>query len=162
MARKMLDISVVGDKQLQRALNTLSATVARKIVGPVCRATAKNIKPLIAAAAPRDTGKLQAAMAKAKIRSASTRRNMIRIAVLMPTREELGIPQDTGGRRYSYYPMVLEYGSVSRGIAPRRWIRNTTDRATALEHKRMRLAISNGITNEFRKLTRMRQLRKTA
>lgn len=156
MARKMIDISIVGDKQLQRALNALKTTAARKIVSPACRASAKRMKPVLAAAAPRDTGNLAAAMAQAKVRSASNRRNMIRIGVLMPTREELGIPQDAGGKRYGYYPMILEYGDAGRGRAPMRWIRNATDSATALEHKRLRLAIINGITTEFKKRTRRR------
>lgn len=154
--RKMIDISIVGDKQLRRAFLALGVTAGRKIVSPALRRSAKNMKPLLAAAAPRDTGNLQSAMARAKVRSASTRRNMLRIAVLMPTRAELGIPQDAGGRKYAYYPMVLEYGSVKLGIAPMRWIRDTTDWAMALEHKRLRLAIANGVTTEFKKRTRRR------
>lgn len=155
MARKMIDISMVGDRQLRKAFAALKLTAAKKIIRPALRDTAKNVKPLLAAAAPVRTGKLQQEMAKAKIRSASSApRKIIRIGVVMPTRAELGIPLDSGGKKFGYYPIILEYGSAKLGIPPMRWIRDTTDRATPLEHKRLRLAIINGLKTEFRKRTR--------
>lgn len=154
-SRKMIDITMVGDKQLSRAFRTLKLVAAKKIVRPALRQTAKNMVPLLSTAAPVKTGRLKQEMARAKIRSASSApRKIIRIGVIMPTRAELGIPLDTGGRRFGYYPIILEYGVASRGIPPMRWIRDTTDWATPLEHKRLRLVIINGINAEFRKRTR--------
>lgn len=150
---RWFDISMVGDKQLEVAFNTLPMVLEKKIARRAVRATANSMRPKLARAAPVRTGKLRAAMEGALIRAASSKRNMIRDGIMMPTREKLGIPQDTMTRKYAYYPYVLEYGSHSRGIVPRMWIRGTTDREAPSEHARMRRIIQQGVAIEFNRRT---------
>ncbi len=151
--QRWMDISLLGDRALETAFNVLPELLEKKIARKATRETAKSMRPKLARAAPRDTGTLQAEMAKAPVRSQSGKRHVIRIVVLMPTREALGIPQDTLARKYGYYPLVLEYGSISRGILPLMWLRLTTDRETPSEHARMRRIINQGVALAFNKLT---------
>lgn len=122
MPRGVVDISLVGDKELLKKFARLEGTEGRKLVVKAMRNSAKRMKPIIAAATPVKTGKLKAGMAKAKVRSAGSR-SLIRLGLVMPTREELDIPADAKG----YYPFALEYGTEDGRMAPRRFIRGTVD-----------------------------------
>lgn len=152
MARQqILDIKLLGDKQLETAFLQLPILMNKKIARKAVRGSAKGLRPKLAMATPVRTGKLRAAMAAAKVRSASNRRHVIRFGVLMPTREELGIPQDTLVKKYGYYPLILEYGTAH--VSPMMWIRRTADRETLPERARMRRSMQRDVALEFNRRT---------
>ena len=147
MPRGVIDISVIGDKELVKMFERVEAKVGRKFAATAMRNSAKRLRPKIAANTPVDTGKLKAGMARAKVRSASKKRDQIRIGLAMPTRAELGIPADAEG----YYPYVLEYGTSDGRIPPRRFIRGTVDANKDVEWAAIGKEIGAAIEKEARK-----------
>jgi HK97 gp10 family phage protein len=134
-SRKGWDISIVGDKALQRRFNRLSRGVQGKILRKVIRDGAKRAKKrvidnLSGSPVMVQTGETRAAFEKAKIRTASRSRDSIRIGMVTPTPEELGIPQ---GAKH-YYPFAIEYGHVR--AEPRPFIRPAID-----DHRKQEIAI---------------------
>lgn len=106
-----IDISVTGDKELQRILNRLPDKLQKKIARNAIRKSAKRARDRIVANIRKlnliKTGRLLAAFEYAPIRSqSSTPRSLIRIGVGFPYREQLGISPDD---KY-FYPAALEFG----------------------------------------------------
>lgn len=105
---KWLDLSVLGDKELDARLDALERGAAMKAVRPGLRAAMKAILPVILALVPVDTGKLRGG--KWKIRAARRKRGRVGVAILSPTRQDLGIlPTDP-----YYYPAAPELGLEGR------------------------------------------------
>lgn len=105
---KLIDISMLGDKKLQRDLNRLGVKIGKKILRQAMRAEQKTTASLIKQKAPVDTGAhrdhIRVAAAKGQ------RRGYFGITIRTGTREELGIPQSDRG----YYPIVLERGGKKK------------------------------------------------
>ena len=143
-----IDISMFGDKELQRKLNRLAGTKGKTIVNRAMRASAKRLRPLVAAAVPVDEGTLKAAMDKAKIR-ALTRKSSTGVGIALPTREELGISPDD---KY-YYPVLIEYGFTRKGThyPARSFLRAVVDAHTPTEHAQIGRDIGAGIEREAMK-----------
>ncbi len=149
MPQGAIDISVFGDKALERKFARLGPKLEKKIMRPVLRKAAKRIRPAIAQAAPVDTGRLKAALATAPIRSIRSR-TQIRIVVKMPERDALGIPDGAKG----YYPYAIEYGCTKKSgrvVAARSYIRATVDARMDSEHTALRRDIQRGIIKEAKK-----------
>ena len=127
-----IDISILGDKELQKKLDALEKGVAAKAVRPALRKesyrTRKRIVGNIQAEGLIKTGVMVAAYAAAKVKSAG-RRGIIRIGVENPTRAQLGIDADD---QY-YYPYAVEFGHDD--VEPKPFIRPAID-----EHKPQSLA----------------------
>lgn len=137
---KGFDISILGDRALQRKLNQLERKEARKIVSRALRNSAKRVRPEVANRAPVDTGTLRDAMSRAKIRvQKSNVRGGVRLGIVMPSREDLGIAPDDKG----YYPFSLEYGQENAAARP--YIRPTVDRMTPSEHRKIGRDIGKAI-----------------
>lgn len=118
MADKFIDISITGDKKLQRQLGKLDFALQRKIVRAAARKAMAPVRDRAKSYVPRETGELQKSI---KIRS-RTRRGISRIQVVTGTREQLGIDSNTPG----YYPAAVEFGYTSTGgkqIAARPFLR---------------------------------------
>lgn len=103
MAR-FVDISVLGDKALERKLRKLDERVQKKIVRKALRSGAKPVLADAKAYVPIDTGALESEL---KITASRARRGFFGVQVATPPRSILGIGPDDKG----YYPAILEYGS---------------------------------------------------
>lgn len=150
MPRGVIDITVLGDREIERALTRLPEREAPKIVRRAFRDSAKRLRPKIAAATPVDTGRLKRGMAAAKVRSAARKRGEIKVGVVMPTREELGIPPGAT----AYYPYVLEYGSATLGRPPLRFVRGTVDANRESEWRQIGRDIGRHMEAYWRKATK--------
>lgn len=104
-----VDISMLGDKALQRALKRLPIVVERKIVRQAIRKGAKILQAAATANIPRVTGRHTDLLRDVGIKIKAIKRSRGRFGVLImsPTREELDIPADD---KY-YWPAVIEFGS---------------------------------------------------
>jgi len=152
MAKKMIDISILGDKQTARRLHRLVSKVQKRVVGKALRAGGKPVLAATKAKAPVDTGRLKGSL---KLRTARLSRRRKRqgefgMEVRTGTREELGLAPDATG----YYPISQEYGWKLRGggAAPARpYMRPAAD-----ERRREALGIigreiASGVKREARR-----------
>lgn len=145
-----INISMLGDKELEKKLTRLADKAQKKIVRKPIRDASKRAKKRIINNIHKenliDKGNLLAAFSKAKIRSASSNpRKLIRIGVEMPDRSALGISDSAKG----YYPTVLEYGSENSKARP--YIRPAIDEHINKERIIIGKQIGTGIENEFKK-----------
>lgn len=103
-SRGIVDISLLGDKQAQRALAQLRIGTQRKVVKRALRAGAKPVLRRVRAGAEKRTG---AHAANIKLQTFKTKgfRNF-GIQIVTGTREQLGIAPDDP----FYYPAILEFG----------------------------------------------------
>ena len=146
----MIEIGLLGDKNLENMLRQLPNRGQKTAVNKALRASAKRLRPKLAAATPVDQGRLKKAMEKAKIR-AIKRRNQTGVGIALPMRAELGIPADAKG----YYPTAIEYGFYSvragRMIPAQRFIRNTVDTERPTEIPAIGRDLGRAITEQARK-----------
>lgn len=146
MAAPIVDISLIGDKALIKALGKLPGAVQKKVVRQTMRKSLKRVYKAVVAAVPVDTGRLRAAMAAQRVRAGKRSRTSITFSVEMPERDLLGI--DPGSPWF--YAAHVEYGHGT--VAPRSYIRATVNRIEKAEHNLMRLEITRGVEKEFEKM----------
>lgn len=118
MSDRFIDISITGDKELQKKLARLDFALQRTIVRQSARLAMKPVKDRAQSLVPVDSGQLKQSI---KVMS-KTRRGISRISVVTGTRPELGIDPDQKG----YYPAALEFGYKAlngRFIAPKSFLR---------------------------------------
>lgn len=142
MAKPAFDISMIGDKALERKLSRLAATVQKKVVRKAMRDSLKRLKTKIVARAPVRTGALKAALAATKIKPGARSRSRITMTFPLPERALLGIPADAE----FYYPAIVEYGR--KGVPPKSYIRSTVNENEAAELQTMGTDIGKGIERE--------------
>ncbi|MFQ5626654.1 MAG: HK97-gp10 family putative phage morphogenesis protein, partial [Methyloligellaceae bacterium] len=109
-----IDISILGDKELQRMLNDKLPKDAKKAMRKGLRAGARPVLKQAKDTAPKRTGALRRGI---KLRALKRSRKSIGVTVSLPTRESLGIP---AGAKY-YYPAALEFGT--KHIPAKRFLR---------------------------------------
>ena len=105
------DISLLGDKDLQRQFQQLPLVVQRKLLRQSFRAA---LRPVLAAArarAPKLTGRMARTV---RLRALKRRRGQLGLMIISGTREALGIPPE----RRSYYPAHVELGTSQRPAEP--------------------------------------------
>lgn len=109
-AMPMIDISLLGDRALERELARLPRVVQRRVVARAIRAAAYRVRSRIVANIDAGdlilSGRMRAAFSRAKVRQQSHIRALIRIGPIWPTRAELGIAADDPW----YYPTAVEFG----------------------------------------------------
>lgn len=106
-ARKSFNISMVGDRKLQRKLASLRKVVQTPIVRDSMAHAMKPVQEMAQANAPVLTGRLKKSI---KIGSFSAKGGVIGAAVRSGTRRQLRIePSDP-----YYYPAALEYGTAKK------------------------------------------------
>ena len=160
MARPVVDIRLIGDKRLIRALKKLPGVAQKKAVRPGLRRSAKRLKAHVVTNLSGDpvgieSGRWVAATIATPIRAMKRSRVALGVGFAMPTREELGIdPKDKW-----YYPAAVEYGTTERaggrGSVPElRPIRSAVDDHRAQELATIGRDIGTGIEREWRKLNR--------
>lgn len=119
---QVFDITVLGDKKLQGKLDALPRTVQRKLIGrAIKKAGTEVLKPRVLDRVPVDTGALKTAMARQKFKAVKGRRGQLKIAMPLPTREQLDIAP---GAKW-YYPAHVEYGHGN--VPPQSYIRAPVD-----------------------------------
>jgi HK97 gp10 family phage protein len=97
-----------GDKAVIRRLNALPKKLRRKVLSQAMRKGMKIVKASVAAAAPRDTGKLARS---AKVRAGKrTRKGVIMIDVVYLTKDF--------DDKHGYYPAAVQYGDSTRAPDP--------------------------------------------
>lgn len=113
-----VDISILGQKELERALSGVVEKAQKTIVRGALRKEATKVRTRVAGYITRlgliKTGRMLRGYQNAKIKSASKNKNFIRLGIADPTRAELGIPANAKG----YYPYALEYGKHGIGATP--------------------------------------------
>lgn len=132
MPQGFIDISVTGDKELQRLLDDLEKRDARRIVKAATKDGAKYLHQQVLRAIPVHSGVLLALMsrfAKTVVSIKKNRRGFFGYAIQTPPRSDF--PADHPGVQKSseYYPAHLEYGRKDGSVAPHPYIRNTTEEA---------------------------------
>lgn len=143
MASAVIDISMFGDKELERALAKLpTAASQKKTVRPALRDSVKHLRPKIAAASPFLTGHMRETLAKAKIRAVG-KRGILKYGTLQPEDKDDAIAVRAN-----------EYGSVKRGIPPRPFIRPTVDANRQSEFGLIGRQIGKGIEREWARLVK--------
>ena len=153
VAKPAVDITLLGDKSLERMLAALPRVSQKKAVRPALRACAKRLKadllanisgPIIEIR----TGRYRSAMVAERVHALKRIRGLIGVAFDMPTRVALGIsPEDK-----HYYPFALEYGDSRRGLPPKAPIRRTVDEHKDVELRRIGTAVGKDIEKQARKL----------
>ncbi len=111
MATRLVDISVLGDKELQRALNKLEKNTNRRIVRAALKKQAQSVAVGAAMKTPVDTGRLRESIAVAA--ATGLGRGQFGVTVRTGTRKELKI--DT--KDDYYYPAAVEFGQNVHGSA---------------------------------------------
>ena len=97
-----IDISMVGEKELQKKLSKHDLKQQKKIVRSSEAKAMLPVRNKANALCPTDTGKLKSTIK----RKNKTRRGISRSKIVTGKRSELGIPPGTKG----YYPAAIEYG----------------------------------------------------
>lgn len=104
MAKSFIDISVLGAPELQRALDDMKRSAARRIVRESLKKQAGHVAVGAAMLSPVDTGRMRESIHVAN--AVGAKNGYFGASVKTGTREELGIdPKDD-----YYYPAAVEFG----------------------------------------------------
>ena len=103
---KFIDISVLGDRTIQRKIKKLEFNLQKKIVRNALSRAMLPVRDKAKALAPFDTGLLEQSIKRRN----KTRRGFASSRIVTGTRAELGIPLKAKG----YYPAVIEFGTATR------------------------------------------------
>ncbi len=146
-----VDISVLGDKELERKLKRLAGAAQRKVVRQALRANAKRTHQRILGKIQGDpiksrTGRLLAAWKATKPKAGKRSRSRLQVVVPLPDRSVLGLTDDQG-----YYPTALEYGRRDGSMPARPYIRPAVDEKRTEELRQIGRDIGRGIEREARK-----------
>lgn len=144
MAEPIVDISIFGDKALERALGSFEPRVQKKVMRQVIRASAKRNKGHVAGAWEQhaDTGTMARAMQATKVRAGKRSRSSIRVEWPLPVGESKG------------YPLGLIHNAVEYGHprAPAKaYTRRAVNAHTNEEHAEMAKHTGRGVEREARK-----------
>lgn len=99
-----IDLSILGDKVLEKRLKALPLKVQKKILRKAFRSTAKDILSDARIRVPIDTGNLRKSL---RVRALKKAKGRIGVQIETGTREELGIDEND---KY-YYPAAIELGA---------------------------------------------------
>jgi len=153
MAKPAVDISILGDVELERSLAMLPDGVQRKVIRKAMRNTAKRMRSAIVPRVPVLTGRLRKEIKRSSIRAIRRSRTKLGATVALPTREAMGIPANSKW----YYPAILEYGSPKTGLKPIRYFREAVDTSWPAERRILFSEVKTGIesawADEARKIT---------
>lgn len=154
MARPVIDIQVLGVKELGQALARFEPRIQKKVVRRALRESGKRLKDKAlvnwsGGVVTERTGRTVAAMEAERVKPVRTRRG-IRFEWAMPTKAALGIEDD------SYYPFAIEYGYTRTKRAPvvvpaKAPIRRAVNSNMAREHAAMGKEIGKGIEREAKR-----------
>lgn len=136
-----IDISFLGDAELQRKLKRIALQAQRKVVRAALRKSMKQVKERAQALVPVDSGRLRDSIHQ----KSRTKRGISRAFVATGTRQELGIPSDAKG----FYPAVIEYGTRTR--SPQSYLRRALQEKRSAVLSKAASDIGAGIEREAKK-----------
>jgi HK97 gp10 family phage protein len=110
-----VDVSVLGDKELQKKLKRLDIKLQKKIVRNAISRAILPVKHKAKSLVPVESGLLK----KSIKRKTGVKKGIARARIVTGTRIELGIPIDAKG----YYPAAIEFGVPSQGKAAKSFMR---------------------------------------
>lgn len=142
---KFVDISMVGDKELERMFRDLPVKLQTKVVR---QANTKAIRPIlrsVKARVPVLTGVLKRGL-KSRAMKRKRRNSPIGRFLLLPLRADLGIKADDP----YYYPAAVEYGHDN--VAAVRFLRDGFDAAEEEAFGILKKEIGAGVEREAKKL----------
>lgn len=134
-----VDISLVGDKKLQRKFKQLVGTVQKKIARKAMRAGAKIIQQDAKKRVKTKSGRLKKSI---KVKAIKRSRRAIGFLVRTGTRKELQVDENS---QY-YYPAALEYGHG--GVRAFPYLRPALDNNADKALKKIGEVIAQGIREE--------------
>lgn len=162
MAKPFIDISLIGDKAIQAALNELPQKAQKRAVSPALRKSVKRIKVIVEQKLsgipiqPR-TGQLLMGMIATAIKRLPARKHVIGHAIPLPERADVGLADDAD----RYYPAYLEYGydlilhgKLVRHIPPKSFTRATVDERRQREIPAIASDMGKGIEKQWRLLAK--------
>lgn len=106
------DLTLLGDKELDRVLRTFPEKVQTRALRPAVRDGIKIVAKAAKAAMPRASGAMM--RAGFKVRSMKRKKGRVGVRIYTGTREQLGIPEKAKG----YYPFAVETGTAARHATP--------------------------------------------
>lgn len=136
-----IDISFLGDAELQRKLKRIALQAQRKVVRAALRKSMRQVKERAQALVPVDSGRLRDSIHQ----KSRTKRGISRAFVATGTRQELGIPSDAKG----FYPAVIEYGTRTR--SPQSYLRRALQEKRSAVLSKAASDIGAGIEREAKK-----------
>lgn len=145
-----IDISMVGDKALQKKFKRLEGVAQKRVIRKALRASAKRIKARVVAKVSGDpvgvqTGRYRQAIKAGKVKAIPRSRGRIGLGIAMPLRSELGISPDDK----HYFPAALEYGSDTAPARPH--FRPAVDEHKTEELRQIGRDIGDGIEREAKR-----------
>lgn len=149
-----IDISILGDKRLDKMLATLEPKVQKRVLRKTLRASTKRLKvevvtrlagPNVHPLDKRGTGGWMAQQKKVAVKALKRSRGRMGYTLPFPTREALGISPDDK----FFYPAAVEYGHPhAPAKAP---IRTAVNSRTSLELSIIARETGKGIEREAMK-----------
>lgn len=157
MARPAVDISMIGDKELERMLTKLPDVVQRRVATSAIMKAAKTAHGLMIQAVSGnpvgvDTGRLLMAIAAEKPVK-QRRPTAVVYYISLPERIRLGIPPK--GRWY--YPTHVEYGYTRKDgttVPPKSFLRKPIDTHRSALIKQMGDDIRKGVIRNMKRLAK--------
>lgn len=131
-----VDISVLGDKEVQRHLERINIAMQKKIVKGALRKAAKPVLATARVLCHELSGKLKRSL---KIKAMRQRRGRFGTLISTGTREQLGIPAD---EKY-FYPAAVEYGHDN--VPAHSYLREAVDRNSAQTFATIASEVESGL-----------------
>lgn len=133
-----IDITLLGDKALQKKFAKLHLKAQKKVFLKANRKAAKVLLKSIKSKAPVDTGALKRNI---KIRKIDRSRTKIGLTIRTGTREEMGISEKSKW----YYPAIVEYGNPKKQLPAKSYMRAGFNSAESQARKVLASEIGSGI-----------------
>lgn len=133
-----VDISIFGDKALQRKFKKLGPTLQKQVLRKAFRGVAKDILADARIRVPKDTGALAKSL---KVKALKRSRGKIGVKVETGTREQLGIAADDP----YYYPAAIELGTKKQSVQS--FLRSSLEINRGPGLQKIKKAIQFGIKN---------------
>lgn len=150
MARNdFFDISIFGDKKLQRKLRKLERKVQRKFLREEFKESSNRLQSEVVQYIDRVLGRHRGiyrnAWADAKTATGKAGSGVLRVGIVLPSREDLAIAADDP----NYYPYAIEYGHGNVPAHPH--IRPAVDNNADAELAKIGRGLGRKIEREARK-----------
>lgn len=144
MAKPIVDISVFGDKALERALGSFEPRIQKKVMRQVIRASAKRNKGHVSQAWAQhaDEGTMAAAMKATKVKAGKRSRSQMRIEWPLPSGEKKG---HALGKIHN----AVEYGHGN--VPAKAYTRRAVNAHTNEEYAEMARHTGRGVEREAQK-----------
>ena len=157
MAKPVVDISMIGDKELEQMLKKLPDIAQRKVVAAAARKSSKRSISLVVQAVSGnpvgvDTGRLLTGMALAKPQKQPSKEAVV-YYMFLPSRDQLNIAYDD----LFFYPLHVEYGYIDRNghaVSAKSYLRSTIDDNKKMLVSQMGMDIRKGIIRNMKRLAK--------